>query len=101
MQKPVEVAIEIISRVTLSGDKVADCFFGSGNLLRGAARLARDIYGCDNNPGIRTLAIANVSQDYEGSAPQRGTGDLNETAEFLDTQFPDLTEEDVDESVSA
>lgn len=96
MQKPVELCKDIISRVTLTGESMADPFFGSGALLKAGAQLARDIQGCELNPAMRGPALGYVSQDFNGVAP-RTTGDTSVTEEYLDTQFPDLTDEDAEE----
>jgi ParB/RepB/Spo0J family partition protein len=97
MQKPVELGKDVISLVTLPGESFCDPFFGSGAFLRAGAQLARDFYGCDSNPDLRTLAMGNVSQDFDGTTVARVAGGESSTEEFLDTQFPDLSEEDAEE----
>jgi ParB/RepB/Spo0J family partition protein len=96
MQKPIDLCLDIISRVTLGGERIADPFFGSGALLKAGARLARDILGCELNPALRAPAMGYVSQDYDGVAPRQGSSD-NQPGEFLDTQLADFDDEDADE----
>jgi DNA modification methylase len=93
MQKPVELCVDIISRVTLGGERMADPFYGSGALLKAGARLARDIVGCEKNPALRAPAMGYVSEDYDGVAPHRSRDD-NQPAEFLDTQLPEFADDD-------
>lgn len=66
MQKPVAVGRELALRLTLPGELVVDPFFGSGNLLRGAASVQRKIMGSEKNPLMIDQALGNVSQDYGG-----------------------------------
>jgi ParB/RepB/Spo0J family partition protein len=96
MQKPVEMCVDVISRVTLGGEKIADPFYGSGALLKAGARLARSIFGCEKNPALRAPAMGYVSEDYDGAAPLR-ENTLNTTEEFLDTQLEDFSDEDAAE----
>lgn len=70
MQKPVDLLKDIISRVTLHGESVADPFFGSGSTLVAAAQLARDFWGCEQNPALREPAMGFVSQYFDGVAPR-------------------------------
>ena len=70
MQKPPELLKDLISRVTLPGDTVADPFFGSGSTLHAAAQLARDFWGCEQNASIREPAMGYVSQVFDGVAPK-------------------------------
>lgn len=96
MQKPVELCVDIISRCTLTGESIADPFFGSGALLKAGARLARDIHGCELNPAMRGPALGYVSTDYNGVAPKT-SGATSTTEEFTDTQFPEISDEDAEE----
>lgn len=64
MQKPRSIARELVQRFTIPGESVLDPFFGSGNLLAGAAELNRKISGCDANPLQRELAISNIGEFY-------------------------------------
>lgn len=63
-QKPRDLARELVQRFTIPGDLVVDSFFGSGNLLAGAAEVQRRIAGCEKNPLMIDLAIGNVSRYY-------------------------------------
>lgn len=63
-QKPLALARELVQRFTLPGEVVADSFFGSGNLLAGAAELSRSIRGCDSAPLMLEPALANISDHY-------------------------------------
>ncbi len=83
MQKPPELLKDLISRVTLQGESVADPFFGSGSTLHAAAQLARDFHGCELNPAMREAAMGYVSQVFEGVAPRAERFEL-----------PDFTDED-------
>jgi SAM-dependent methyltransferase len=61
MQRPHELCKEVISRLTLAGQRVLDLCFGSGSALAAAADLERDFIGCDINPKNRGPAIAFVT----------------------------------------
>lgn len=65
-QKPRALARELVSRFTMPGEVVADSFFGSGNLLAGAAELHRHIRGCDSASLMLSPALANISNYYGG-----------------------------------
>lgn len=65
-QKPIPLARELVQRFTLPGELVADSFFGSGNLLAGAAELSRRISGCDSAALMLEPALANISNYYGG-----------------------------------
>jgi ParB/RepB/Spo0J family partition protein len=65
-QKPRPLAMELVQRFTLPGEKVVDSFFGSGNLLAGAAEVHRIIAGCDSAPLMLEPALANISNYYNG-----------------------------------
>jgi hypothetical protein len=65
-QKPRPLASDIVQRCTLPGEVVADSFFGSGNLLAGAAENSRIIRGCDSAPLMLEPALANISNYYGG-----------------------------------
>lgn len=68
-EKPITLYKDIIERLTFPGDKVHDCFHGSGNSLAAAAALGRDIEGSDKNPTMRQFALARVSQNYAPMSP--------------------------------
>jgi DNA modification methylase len=65
-QKPRALAAELVQRFTLPGEVVADPFFGSGNLLAGAAEFHRPIRGCDSSSLMLAPALANISNFYGG-----------------------------------
>lgn len=65
-QKPIGLARDIVQRCSLPGEVVADSFFGSGNLLAGAADLSRPIRGCDSAALMLEPALANISNYYNG-----------------------------------
>lgn len=66
MQKPRALARELAMRFTLPGELVADSFFGSGNLLAGAAEVQRKILGCEMNPLMVEQGLGNVATYYGG-----------------------------------
>lgn len=51
-QKPVELIREIVQRLTIEGDLVADPCFGSGAHLAAAASVGREILGCEQNEAL-------------------------------------------------
>lgn len=63
-EKPISLYKDIIERLTFPGDRVHDCFHGSGNSLAAASALGRDFLGSDKNPTMRQFAIARVQQHY-------------------------------------
>lgn len=65
-QKPRALAAELVQRFTLPGELVVDPFFGSGNLLAGAAEFNRRIKGCDSGSLMLSPALANISNFYGG-----------------------------------
>lgn len=65
-QKPMSLAEDIVQRCSLPGEVVADSFFGSGNLLAGAAKHSRSIRGCDSAVLMLEPALANISNYYGG-----------------------------------
>jgi hypothetical protein len=91
MQKPPELLKDLISRVTLPGDTIADPFFGSGSTLYAAAQLARDFWGCEQNASIREPAMGYVSTVYDGVAPKP-----SHHLELVDFEDDDEMEELVD-----
>lgn len=64
MQKPIELAEEVLSRCSASGETVLDTTFGSGIFLAAAAKMSRDILGFEANPVSYTNALALVSGYY-------------------------------------
>lgn len=108
MQRPHALCTEVISRLTLTGEKVVDCCFGSGAHLAAAADLARDFEGCDINPANRGSALVHVAQYYKpdalaaakkglasatANALEKDTSALKEIQDVED--LSDLTEEEL------
>jgi ParB/RepB/Spo0J family partition protein len=96
MQKPLDLCKDIISRLTLPGERVIDPCFGSGAHLAAAAELLRDFYGCEKNPALRDQALGYVSQHYSGVAPRvtRAGGNHGESDAGAVTIDQELTKED-------
>lgn len=63
-EKPITLYKDLIERFTFPGDRVHDCFHGSGNSLAAAAALGRDFLGSDKNPTMHQFALARVQQYY-------------------------------------
>lgn len=72
MHKPHELCQEIISRTTVSGERVLDICFGSGAHLAAAASLGRDFVGCEKNPDQLGRALTLVAQHYTRPGIERG-----------------------------
>lgn len=68
-EKPISLYKDIIERLTFPGDRVHDCFHGSGNSLAAASALGRDFLGSDKNPTMHQFAIARVQQHYAPMSP--------------------------------
>ena len=66
MQKPLTLCKEVISRLSLPGERVLDPTFGSGNLLKAANILRRDFCGSELNTALYELAVASISESYGG-----------------------------------
>lgn len=62
MQRPHPLCLDVISRLTVGGELVADFCFGSGSALAAAAELQRDFLGCDINPKCLEPALMWVSE---------------------------------------
>lgn len=62
MQLPHAVCLEIVQRLTVGGERVADFCFGSGAMLAAAVELERDIIGCDIDPEALDPALTWVSE---------------------------------------
>lgn len=60
VERPVELYEELIRRLTIQGERVADPFTGSGSCLAAAASLGRDYWGCEKDPERRAYAIQKV-----------------------------------------
>ncbi len=55
-QKPMELAEQLIRHSTRPGDRVIDCFTGTGTFLLAAHRLGRVASGCERSPEMAELA---------------------------------------------
>lgn len=60
VERPVELYSELIQRVTIQGQLVADFFAGSGSCLAAAASLKRDYLGIELNEARRATAIQKI-----------------------------------------
>ena len=55
-QKPMELAEQLIRHSTRQGDRVIDCFTGTGTFLLAAHKLGRIASGCERSPEMAELA---------------------------------------------
>ncbi|MBA7695741.1 hypothetical protein ES703_104376 [subsurface metagenome] len=55
-QKPIELARRLITHTTQEGDKIFDCFAGTGTFILMGAKLGRKVIGCDNSKNILKIA---------------------------------------------
>jgi ParB-like chromosome segregation protein Spo0J len=62
MQLNHDFCVELIQRLTVGGEKVADFGFGSGAFSAAAVSLQRDFIACDNDPATLDPAITLVSE---------------------------------------
>ena len=60
VERPVELYQELIRRLTVPGETVADFFVGSGSCLAAAASLDRDYFGVELDPERRAYAIKKI-----------------------------------------
>lgn len=60
VERPIELYEELINRLTIPGQLVADFFAGSGSCLAAAAQLKRDYLGIEKNEARRATAIQKV-----------------------------------------
>jgi DNA modification methylase len=60
VERPVELYAELIRRLTVPNEVVADFFVGSGSCLAAAASLNRDFFGCELDAERRAYAITKV-----------------------------------------
>lgn len=81
MQKPLALGIDLITRLTLAGETVADPTFGSGAFLAAAAKLGRRFLGCEQTPLMQEMAVAYVSTYHHGARPAEPdpSGDEDDT----------------------
>jgi len=55
-QKPTELARRLITHATKEGDKIFDCFAGTGTFILMGAKLGRKVMGCDNSRDMLKIA---------------------------------------------
>lgn len=60
IERPVELYAEIIKRLTVPGEYIADFFVGSGSALAAAASTHRRYWGCELNPERRIVAVKKI-----------------------------------------
>lgn len=60
VERPVDLYAELIRRLTVSGELVADFFVGSGSCPAAAASLGRDYLGVELDPERRAYAIKKI-----------------------------------------
>lgn len=60
VERPVELYTEIIRRLTVPGETVADFFVGSGSCPAAAASIGRNYFGCELDPERRAVAIKKI-----------------------------------------
>lgn len=60
VERPVELYQELIRRLTVPGETVADFFVGSGSVPAAAASLGRAYWGCELDPERRAVAIKKI-----------------------------------------
>lgn len=65
MQRPHSLCLDVVSRLTVGGERVLDLCFGSGSALAAAAELQRDFIGCDLNPKNLEPALMFVAEHME------------------------------------
>jgi DNA modification methylase len=61
VERPVELYAELIQRLTIKGERVADFFVGSGSCPAAAASLGRDFFGCELSSERRALALKKIA----------------------------------------
>lgn len=60
VERPIELYAELISRLTIPGETVADFFAGSGSCLAAAVSLGRDYFGVEQDVERRAYAITKI-----------------------------------------
>lgn len=60
VERPVELYAELIRRLTVPGETVADFFVGSGSCPAAAVNIGRDYFGVEQSPERRALAIKKI-----------------------------------------
>lgn len=61
VERPIELYSQLIERLTVPGERVADFFVGAGGCPAAAAKLQRDFFGCELSPERRALAINKIA----------------------------------------
>jgi ParB/RepB/Spo0J family partition protein len=61
VERPISLYREIIERLTVPGEKVADFFVGSGSCPAAAAACGRDFFGIELNEERRAIAINKIT----------------------------------------
>jgi site-specific DNA-methyltransferase (adenine-specific) len=69
-ERPVDLYAELIRRLTVKGETVADFFVGSGSCPAAAASLGRQYFGCELDPGRRSKAIHKI-RAYTPDTPRQ------------------------------
>jgi DNA modification methylase len=60
VERPIELYAELIQRLTVPGEQVADFFVGSGSCPAACAATGRNYYGVEQNPERRAVAIQKI-----------------------------------------
>lgn len=60
VERPVNLYVELIRRLTIKGETIADFFTGSGSVPSAAASLQRDFFAVEKDPLRRAAAIIKV-----------------------------------------
>lgn len=60
VERPVELYAELIRRLTVQGETIADFFCGSGSCAAAAASLQRNFWTCEMNPERRAFALQKI-----------------------------------------
>src|SRR3990167_4339989 len=66
VERPVELYAELIRRLTVPGEIVADFFVGSGSCPAAAASLGRQFFGIERDPARRAAAIQKIKAHMPG-----------------------------------
>ncbi len=72
VERPVELYQELIRRLTVPGESVADFFVGSGSCPAAAASLGRAYFGVEQSPERRAVAIKKI---YANTPSTPGAGE--------------------------
>lgn len=75
VERPIELYQELIKRLTVEGETVADFFVGSGSCPAAAASLRRNYFGCELDAERRAVAIKKVkanTPDNTTDTPREG-----------------------------